>query len=253
MIIKTISHLEGKKIINGKIEYYKQEFFKQFYTHFASIKKLNPGIEIIYKGKADEITASASILVLLRACLENYSMFYYIYRESDNQNDIYFKFWSWFREGFINRQKLISKYHKDKKEDEKMFIEKLTNELKEYSIYNSFTNKQQKQYLKDGKWYFIGKKDLLELSGFSKPMSVNCYNYFSSYTHPTSASIMQTSQADFKDSKQITHYLLKALFISSGFYLNNYSMLFDEIKDILNDKDNEFILSWCELGKEIMT
>ena len=252
LITKSISHLEGKKLTNGKIEYYKQEFLKQYYTHFASIKALYPGLKIIYKGKENEITALASILVLIRACLENYSMFYYVYMHENNSEDIYFKFWSWFREGLMSRQRFIVNHNTDKQKDEKSHIDKITNELKQHRIFLSFTQKQQKKYLKEGKWYFSGKRHLLEMSGFSKTLASNCYNFFSSYTHPTSSSILQTSQANYNDSNQITDAMTKALFIASGLYLYNYSEIFEEINELHNVKDKEFIFSWCELGRELM-
>ena len=252
LITNSISSLEGKKLTDGKIEYYKQEFLKQYYTHFASIKALSPGLKIIYKGQENEITASASIHVLIRSCLENYSMFYYIYLHSDDQEAIYFKFWSWFREGLISRQRFIVSHIADKLEEEKSQLDRITNQLTNHKEFDSFTAKQQKKYLEDGKWYFCGKRKLLELSGFSKALSSNCYNFFSSYTHPTSASILQTSQANFDDSKQITDSMLKALFIATGLYLYSYSTIFEEIKEIYNEKDKDLILSWAEFGQELM-
>jgi hypothetical protein len=252
LIAKSISHLEGKKLTNGKIEFYNQEFLKQYYTHFASIKALRPGLKIIYKGKENEITASASILVLIRACLENYSMFYYIYRHANCSEEIYFRFWSWFREGLMSRQRFVLPHMTDKQKDEKSQIDELTKELKQHSPFLSFTQRQQKQFLEEGKWYFSGKRQLLELSGFSKELALNCYNFFSSYTHPTSSSILQTSQADFNESNQITDSMTNALFIATGLYLYNYSETFDEIKKLYNDKDKEFMLTWCEFGKELL-
>ena len=252
LIIKSISHLEGKKLNDGKIEYYKQEFLKQYYTHFASIKILYPGLKIIYKGKENEITASASILVLIRSCLENYSMFYYIYMHNDAQDSIYFKFWSWFREGLISRQRFMSNHMAEKQKKEKVQLESITSDLSNHPDFSLLSKKQQNIYLKDGKWYFCGKRKLLELAGFSNALASNCYNFISSYSHPTSSSLLQTSQASYDDSKQITDAMLKALFIATGLFLCCYSSIFKEIGELYNDKDKDLILTWCELGKELM-
>jgi hypothetical protein len=252
LITKSISHLEGKKLSDGKIDYYKQEFLKQFYTHFASIKVLYPGLKVIYQGRENEITASASVLVLIRSCLENYSMFYYIYINSEDLETIHFKFWSWFREGLLIRQRFTLSHIAEKQKKEKAQIDDLTNELKNCSAFYSLTKDQQKRFLKDGKWYFCAKRKLLELSGFSNVLASNCYNFFSSYVHPTSSSLLQTSQANYYDSQQITDVMLKALFIATGLYLDNYSNIFQEIRELYNEKDRDLILSWCELGKEMM-
>jgi hypothetical protein len=252
LIEKSISRLEGKKLDNGKLDFYKQEFFKQYFTHFISIKTLSPGLKLMLKGNEHEISALASILILLRACLENYSMFYYVYRNSICLEEKEFRFWSWYRESLMNRQRLTSKNHKEKKENEKALIDDITNGMKSNKYFQCLSLNQQKRYLKKGKWYFIGKRELLNLSGFSEPLSADCYNFFSSYTHPTSSSHLQTSQASYEGSSQIKDSMLKSLFISSGLFLNNYATEFKELADVMNDKDKEFILSWCELGGELM-
>ena len=252
LIEQSISCLEGKKLQHGKVEYYKQELLKQFYTHFVSIKNLSNGIEIVLKGRSNEISALPSIAVLLRACLENYSMFYYIYRHSNSFEEKEFKFWSWYREGLINRQRLKVYHLKEKQEDERKLVADITSKMKENPFFNKLTDKQQKQYLKSGKWYFEAKRELLWLSGFSELLASNCYNYFSSYTHPTSGSHLQTSQASYEDSVEIQKAMLKSLFISAGLYVHNYSHEFPEVRKKINKKDKEFIESWCMLGNELM-
>lgn len=252
LVTKSIAQLEGKPLKDGKLDYYKQEFLKQYCTHFISIRTLATGLKLIYKGRENEITASASVLVLIRASLENYSMFYYIYRDSSDFRDTYFKFWSWFREGLMYRQRYNVNRYAEKLKDEKQEIDRILDELRDYPLYQLFTPKQARKYLKDGKWCFSSKRELLENAGFSKALSNNCYNFFSSYTHPTSSSHLQTSKADYKTSSGITNTMLKPLFICSGLYLYNYSMVFQEINNLLNEKDKAFVVSWCELGRELM-
>ena len=92
---------------------------------------------------------------------------------------------------------------------------------------------------------------MLQFSGFSETFAGNIYNYFSSYAHPTSASHLQTSQADYEGAMMLQKSMLKALFISSGLYLKNYSEEFPQLLGNFTDEDNDFILSWCEFGKEL--
>jgi hypothetical protein len=252
LIEQSISCLEGKKIQNAEVEYYKQELLKQFFTHFVSIKNLSNGIEIILKGRPNEISALPSIAVLVRACLENYSMFYYIYRHSNSSDEKEFKFWSWYREGLISRQRLKINHLKEKQVDEIKLVEDITIKMKENPFYKKLTDNQQKQYLKYGKWYFEAKHELLCLSGFSESLAFNCYNYFSSYTHPSSGSHLQTSQASYEDAVGIQKAVLKSLFISAGLYIHNYSLEFPEVRKEINKEDKEFIESWCWLGHELM-
>ncbi len=252
LITKSFEELDGKSLNYVKLDYYKQEFFKQYFTHFISIKTLTPGLRIYYKSREDEMTALASVLVLIRASLENFAIFHHIYRESSDFQETYFRFWSWFREGLMYKQRLTVIYYPEKLKNNKQEIDRIWNELQGHKSYQSFSSKQKKRYEEEGKWCFVSKRELLERAGFSKPLSKNCYNYFSSYAHPTSSSLLQTSQSDFKTSNWILNTMLNALFICTGLYLYNYSLMFQEIEKLLNEKDQEFIGTWCEVGPELM-
>ena len=252
LITKSFELLEGKSLNYGKLDYYKQEFFKQYFTHFTSIKTLTPGLRIHYKSIGNEITALASVLVLIRASLENFAIFHYIYRDSGDFQETYFRFWSWFREGLMHKQRLIINHYPEKLTDDKQEIDRIWNELQVHKSFQLFSRNQKKKYEEKGKWCFLSKQELLERAGFSKPLSNNCYNFFSSYTHPTSSSHLQTAQSDFETSNMILNTMLKPLFICSGLYLHNYSLMFQEVENLLNEKDQDFIGTWCEVGSELM-
>lgn len=252
LITKSIEVLEGKPLNNGKLDYYKQEFLKQYCTHFLSIRTLTPGLRLHYKNRENEISALASVSVLIRASLENFSMFYHIYRDPSDFQGTYFNFWSWFREGLMYRQRLTVKYYPEKLEDEKQEIDQILNELLQHHSYQSLNKKQKERYRNEGAWCFLSKRMLLERAGFSKPLSNNCYNFFSSYTHPTSSGHLQTAQADFETSNWILSKMLNSLFICTGLYLHNYSLLFQEVANFFNEKDQEFVGTWCELGSKLM-
>ena len=256
LIMKSIAQLEGKRLTNGKLDCFKQEFLKQYCTHFVSIRTLAPGLKLAYKGRGDEIIALASVAVLTRACLENYSLFYYIYRDPNDFRDTYFRFWSWFREGLMHRRRYKTSGHAEKREEERQEIDRLFAELQGCPLYQLFTKEQQDKYRKVGSWCFCGKRELarrelLEKAGFSQALSDNCYNFFSSYTHPTSTGHLQTSQADYQTSKANMNTMLKPLFICSALYLHNYWILFQEILNVPNEEDRVFVTSWRELGRKL--
>lgn len=251
LMMKSIAQLEGKPLKNGKLDYFKQEFLKQYCTHFISIRTLSSGLKLVYHGRENEITAQASIAVLTRACLENYSLFYYIYRDSNDFRDIHFRFWSWFREGLMRRQWYNMSGHADKREEERQQINRIFAEQQGCPLYQSFTPKQKKRCEKNGEWYFCGIAALLQKAGFSEAFSDNFYNFFSSYAHPTSAGHLQTSQADYETSKANMNAMLTPLFICSALYLHNYWILFQEILSGVNEKDRVFVTSWCDLGSRV--
>ena len=247
LLLKSIAGLEGKALKNGKLDYHKEEFLKQYLSHLISIKTLASGLKLIYKGQENEISALAPACVLIRAGLENYSMFHYIYRASTKLEDIHFKFWSWYREGLMFRQRLRVKRHAETLNDDKQEIEPIFNELSQHPMYDSLSQKQKKNYLKYGTWCIPSKRELLETSGFPSVHSQNLYNHFSSYTHPTSSSQLTTSQADFEMSNRTLNTMLNTIFICSGFYLHHYSILFEDIKKLMTGNEINLIESWCEL------
>ena len=253
LVMKSIAQLEGKPLENGKLDYFKQEFLKQFFTHFVSIRTLAPGLKSAYKGREDEITALASVAALTRACLENYSLFYYIYRDSNDFQDIRFRFWSWFREGLMHRQRYKTSGHAERRDEERQEINRIFAELQGCHSYQLFTTKQRNKYREVGSWRFCpgGRRKLLEKAGFSRALSGNCYNFLSSYTHPTSPGHLQTSQADYETSKAIMKDMLTPLFICSALYLHNYWILFQEILSVVNEEDRVFVTSWCDLGSRL--
>jgi hypothetical protein len=254
LITKCIEELEGNPLLNGKLDFFKQELFKQYCTHLISIRTLSDGLKVIYKGREDEIAAAVSVAVLIRACLENYSMFHHIYIQSSDTQEMYFRFWSWVREGLIHRQRFRVQGHDnfEKLKTEKQEIDRIFDELRSCPSFESLTSNQQRKYLKDGVWCSLSKRDLLENSGFNKALSNNYYNVLSSYTHPSFGSHLQTSQADFRASNTFMDTMLMALFICSGLYLRAYCLVFHRLGKLLTDKDREFVNSWCELGNELM-
>jgi len=248
LFTKSIEALAGKPLKNGKLDYHKQEFLKQYVSHYISIRTLcTTGLRLTYKGQENEISALSSALVLIRACLENYSMFYYIYRDSMEYEDTYFRFWSWFREGLMHRQRMSVDGHEEALHDDKTEIQRIFTELSQKPIHDLLTPKQKKRYLKTGAWC-PGKAELLKISGFPETLSNNLYNYFSSHTHPSSTSQLQTSQADFDRSNRTLDYMLNTLFICSGFYLHHYLNTFEDIGKLMNEKDIDLIESWRDLA-----
>jgi len=151
----------------------------------------------------------------------------------------------------MHRQRYKTSGHAEKREEESQEIDRIFAELQGCRLYQLLTEKQKKEYQRVGKWHYCGKPALLEKAGFSRALSDNCYNFFSSYAHPTSAGHLQTSQADYETSKANMNAMLTPLFICSALYLHNYWILFQEILSVVNEEDRVFVTSWCDLGSRL--
>ncbi len=254
LFIGSIEKVVGKKIDKVRLDYYKQEFIKRFFVHFLSVKKLYSGVEITYNKKRNQLLLLSAVLTLIRSCLENLSTFNYIYTDTQDFEELEYRFWSWWREGLINRQRYYTEDEESKKKQaiEKEQIEDIYNKMVKTKCFNQLSKKQKEKYKKYGKWHDLSYKGLLSKTGFSDVFANNIYNYLSSYSHPTSTRLLQTSQLDYATAANMQKIMINALFIASALYLHKYKRLFKEIESILSDKDKVFIDSWCELGEKIL-
>lgn len=105
LFVETANSLKGISLSKDipprerKLDFNKPEFLKTFTVLFQSISTLSDGIEVVGNNKAETVSAMPAIETLIRACLENYALFHFIYLDSQDAETIRYRFWSWYREG----------------------------------------------------------------------------------------------------------------------------------------------------------
>ena len=234
------------------LDFNKQEFLKTFVVFFQSIKVLSLGLKVESGGKETQLNALPAIMTLVRACLENYATFYFIYLENKEMDTIRFRFWSWWREGIMRRQKYkaLDEQQKKQLQKESMEIAQIASDLRQNDNYNAFTEPQKRAYVAFGRWHYHSKSELLSLAGFSRAFADTIYSHLSSYSHTSSLSQLQTKQASYEIAEKITSTTLKVIFMIAGLYLSGYLELWPQLAAGIGENDREFYLSWCELAAE---
>lgn len=252
IFISMINHRVNQKFKYPKelkFEYYQQEFFKRYFDIFTAVNSNYDSLNISYNKTIYEISLLPAVMTLIRSCLENYSLFHYIYFNSKDTDETILKFKLWWREGFIRRQSFYTseKEFLLKKEDERKMIDQYFEEIHQSEYYNQLSKKQQDKLEKHGTWIFKSYRDLLVLAGFDQKSASNIYNYFCSYTHTSSVGLMQTAQANSETKKRMIDTFLNPFFMATGNYLFLYQSLLENYK--MNEKDYELIIAWKEIMK----
>lgn len=247
IFISMIEHRSTQELENKsdpKYEYYQQEFIKRYYENFTAIKMLYSGKMIKHKKNEYNISLLTSSMTLIRSCMENYSLFYYIYKSPETIEESRIRFKCWWREGFLRRQSFLTEdsFLLDKKNKEKKMIDDLFEELKLSDFYLSLDSRQKKNFKEKGSWIFKGYRQLLIIAGFHKTTASNIYNYYSTYTHTTSPGLMQLAQASTETKIEMQNTFLKPLFMATGSYVFYYLNQLKSFK--LKNEDWEFINAW---------
>lgn len=247
IFVELIEERAGQKVReqeDSKTEYYQQEFLKRYFESFISIKILYEGAMLEHNSRKYTISLLPAVMTLLRSCLENYALYYYIYLNASSHDETIFRFKCWWREGLIRRQAFQTNESQflNKQGEEKKNIEKLLNEIKNTEFYHKLSKNEKNKLVNNGSWIFKSYKSLLQIAGFSEQTAANIYGYFSSFAHTSSAGLMQTAQADISVKKEMQEALIKPFLMATGSYLLHFSRSIES--SVLKSKDLEFLSAW---------
>lgn len=256
LLVETINSLKGTPLTQEppwerKVDFHKQEFLKTFAILFNSISTLYDGIKMAGDNKADIVSAMPATETLVRACLENYALFHFIYVDNEDRDTVRFRFWSWYREGLLYRQeyKATEPSQEEKLVAELAEVRRIRDDLANNPNYLALTVKQQEKYDSKGTWHYHSNADLISRCGFSKNFAHIFYTHLCSFSHVSSTSQLQTSQADFATAQELSSVSVKPLFMTAGFYLRSFVKLFPSVAAKHTDKDKRFYSDWCRLGE----
>jgi hypothetical protein len=247
LTIYCIHALEENAKSRVKVEdilLYKHELFTKFTYNVITIENLYKGYIKVYKDEKKEFIDYSSIIVLIRTAFETFLTYYYIYHDIECSDDISFRFMCWFVDGMNQRQfyKSKRKEHLDKKENESELINSIIVKIKKTNAFNRL-NKEQKNNIcinkkfKKPSWKYIAEK-----VGFDKVWIDELYQFYSTYVHTSSSSILQFKSFR-KDGYDIIAKLIMHLFSFTAIFINYYCKDFNIRHDLLAE-NNELIEAW---------
>jgi hypothetical protein len=231
-----------------------------------SIVELSKGYYIHYKNeKKYEVIDYSSIYSLTRTLIENYLTLYYIYLDNISESEKLFRFKLWETSGLISRQSFelpkntsdLYKEAKEKKEREKIAIEKLKKEIEQMEEFKQLDKRELRKFETYGLPRIESWHSLLEKSNLKKEYFATLYSIFSAYTHSEYISILQIKQGSFSPKNEnTTSNTMLCLYITKiinslviEYLLNNFKSveIIYNMKPLSLRKNIEFTL---KLGKK---
>ena len=176
----------------------RQTLAKKFIYHLSTIQAIRAGSKIRVNEVTHTFTDHGSITVLIRAVLENYVVFSYIYGSSD-ADCCHFRHMTWEYGGKMDRQRrlAITKTAREVQAREKPEAEALLKRIQAHPRFKNLSRGQQKSIVVKGDWS-TGRSwtDLAIEAGLSERYFRNIYSYLCDYSHSSFAAAMQVGVAD---------------------------------------------------------
>ena len=208
---------------------------------FEGITYVSPEGIVLLESLLDPII----IGTLARNLFETICAFHMIYINTKSQDERIILYNLWVIAGFKYRQKfteiITTEDNKEKAENERREIERLTIEIKDNTLFQSLDDRNKNKIMtrikdKDYKISFNSKEveclawqDVTKLLLNQNLLFKEMYTYFSLYAHPSYISVMQYSQMfnnESEDNKSMARFNLKFCLNLISIFLGDYFKLF---------------------------
>jgi len=231
----------------------------KFYSHAISTLYIHRGVNIpdlIIPIK--DYSDPSSLDVLVRATFETFLVFYYIFIDSNDINEIDFKYQSWELAGLYLRQKFPATLEENikKLEEERRMIEELKQKIASNSVFRAFTEKQKNSYfskLEKSNWRSQGWAEIALSAGFSELNSKIIYSYLCEHAHSGNISATQVSQsADFTIRRELMNSSIGHLIICVANMIKFYCQYFPKSMEYYNKNfiEPNIVSFWIDIGAE---
>jgi hypothetical protein len=186
-------------------------------------------IDSEYLHKKFELIDIPSLYTLLRAQIENFLMFDFIYCQPKSEEEIIFRYYNWIYSGLLSRNDFFpstDNAKRKKKEDENDIV-KFRKIITESKYFNEFTPNQKRRLLEPGDpRLFLSWNDLFDRAKIHKDHSRKTYRLISAHAHTTGLSIINLDSTQFRYSK--THASGHLVMFMSKLFLCKFIIRFKE-------------------------
>lgn len=201
----------------------------------------------------NNFTDVSSINVLMRAAIESFLVFYYIYTDSTTTHDeLKFRYYAWVYAGLQERIKMseslpFSTPNIERRIDyEKKLFKEYHDKICSSRYFHELTTKQQKAILK-GKWKYKEWSTIGLSAGLDEIHANIIYSYLCGYAHSSNLSIIQIQQAITKEEQDALPIISILLVVISNM-VKAWLSLFPMSKGLLSKASLEIIDIYNFLG-----
>ena len=246
-------NVKRQEIVDPK-RIYQHEIFVKYVFHINSLLSIFNGTNIYINSKYVKYLDYPSIITLIRASLETFLTYYYIFIDPKNDDENIFRYNNWFIDGLNKRQKMEVGFDENLKKvqmSEKLNIEECIKIIKSTDAYKRLSQKEKDRIDKDKMFKRPGWSEIFRLTGVSEYWAKTFYSYFSSYAHSTSSCIIQlnTARTD-KSSGKILMMCIHFSLIITSMFIDRYCKDFNVGERMENEKKKS-IEAWIWLGKNL--
>jgi hypothetical protein len=254
MIHKLVVKNAACSKLNKRDRLFQHEMFVKYAFHLASILTLEHGSRFSLSDDARMAYDYSSVIVLLRAALETYLTYYYIYSDSSGEDDYTFRFHNWLIDGLNFRQSIdvsFSEELQQQKQKEGIELLESIKVIENTDAFRRLSEKQKRLATKKRQWIRPGWAEVITKTGIGEYWARTFYALFSAYAHTSSQSIMQFKEATVKnEGKQLNSSFASLIFIVTAMFIESYVEDFG-LGNTLNNGEAEMIEAWIWLSKHM--
>jgi hypothetical protein len=231
----------------------------KFYGHVLSSFYLWRGVNIFdLEIPIENYPDPSSLDVLVRAAFETYLVFYWVFIDSEYEDEKDFRFYSWEVAALYARQNFRATTQENikKLQDEKIYINKIKSRIKDNSIFKKYSEKQQKSYykkLEKGIWRLKGWAEIAGAARFSELNSKIIYSFLSEHAHSGNISVTQVRQSkDIKIRRELMNASIGHLLICVSKMIKSYCEDFHKSREFYtnNYPEPNVVSLWVSVGEE---
>jgi hypothetical protein len=249
--------LDGQKTSIGRPNiYFAEGIGQKILSHVISAHYLSKGYPLatdkhLFVGQID----FSSVSILVRAALESYLTFNYVFVSAKGEDELTFRFNCWNLGGFIDRSDFIptEEQHVKLKGYESEQINIIQAELQKSDTFKNL-NAENKKAALNGKWKLLNSWSKLAVNaGFNKKFFDNYYKFLCSHAHSSRLSIIQIQQTkDLKTQSEMSNASIGIVMVVLAKYLFDYIHLIPELNHFTTDKEKyALIAEWKQIGEEL--
>lgn len=228
----------------------------KFFRHIATAQQISAGIGFEFGiGQVFSHIDHSSVAVVVRAAIESYLAFNYIFVNQDESLSIY-RHKLWCRGGLIDRSKLLANTQESKRvlSQEAESIKELYNDIARDPHYQK-TNREEKKEIEKGNWkpkggwHSITNKTDIHQRYFS-----DIYNHLSGHSHASFISAIQIRDArTIEQQAMLAGGVRQILCMVISHFLFSYVKLFPDAKAVMstNPELTKIADRWHILKEEV--
>lgn len=188
-----------------------EELIIKFYFHGLTINKISEGFNFQSKYFGNGAVAKqkfvdvSSVLTVGRSQLETLLMYQHLYINSENENELWLRYYAWIYTALLQRSDTPTRTvkTKQKKEDDIKTMEILREKMKNLFPLTDLSEKQQKSLIEKGNGKLFKTWDtIFKDSGFSNGIFTKLYYILSVYAHTEGLSVIQMKSAKYNTTKE---------------------------------------------------